>query len=207
MWIALGIIGFLAALITVILLLPVKILIRNDEQNELILRYKFLFKTYGEEKDPNNPIVKTLRTASGVDRISKKTLQESVRVGGLQKSIAESYSVLKSLFKEIWHLLKLCKITRVHITIRCTGDDVDKAAIHYGQACAVTYSFVNLLRSYFNVRERGCKVDIACDPFGETPVFRYDLILVTHVRRVLAGLWRAALAEAKRKNPQQNQQK
>ena len=52
MWIAIGIAGFIAVLITVILLLPVKVIIKNDENNELILRYRFLFKTYGENPDP-----------------------------------------------------------------------------------------------------------------------------------------------------------
>ena len=77
MWIALGIVGGLAALITVILLLPVKVIIRNDEQNELILRYKFLFKTYGEDPDPNDPIIKALKEASGVNRFQKRELKET----------------------------------------------------------------------------------------------------------------------------------
>ena len=117
MWIALGIIGFLAALITVILLLPVKVIIKNDEQEPLILRYRFLFKTYGEDPDPNNPVIKALKTASGVDRLSKETLQESVRSGGLQKSVTETFSILKSLAKELWQLLKLCKVTKLNIAI------------------------------------------------------------------------------------------
>ena len=110
MWIVLGIIGFLAALITVILLLPVKVIIKNDEQEPLILRYRFLFKTYGEDPDPNNPVIKALKTASGVDRLSKETLQESVRSGGLQKSVAETFSILKNLAKELWQLLKLLEL-------------------------------------------------------------------------------------------------
>jgi hypothetical protein len=203
MWIVLGIIGFLAALITVILLLPVKVIIKNDEQEPLILRYRFLFKTYGEDPDPNNPVIKALKTASGVDKLSKETLQESVRSGGLQKSVTETFSILKSLAKELWQLLKVCKVTKLNIAICCAGDDVDTAAIHYGACCVATYSFVNLLRSCFRVRERGCKVDITCDPFGEKATFRYEVVLVVRVKQVLAGLWRAAMAEAKQMGAQQ----
>ena len=58
MWIVLGIIGFLALLITVILLLPVKIILRNDDKEALILRYRFLGKTFGEDPNPDDPIVK-----------------------------------------------------------------------------------------------------------------------------------------------------
>ena len=66
MWIALGIVGFLAALITVILILPVKVIIKSDGNDELYLRYKFLGKTYGEDPDPNDPIILMLKKAGGV---------------------------------------------------------------------------------------------------------------------------------------------
>ena len=74
MWIALGIIGFLAALITVILLLPVKVIIKNNENNELILRYKFLWKTFGERLDPNDPIIRTLKSLSGYERLERNVM-------------------------------------------------------------------------------------------------------------------------------------
>ena len=61
MWIVLIVIACLALLITVICLLPVKVLLKNDAQNPLILRYKFLGKTFGENPDPNDPIIKTLK--------------------------------------------------------------------------------------------------------------------------------------------------
>ena len=200
MWIALGIIAFLAALIIVFLLLPVKVIIKNDEQEPFILQCRFLFKTFGAEDDSvsGNPIVKALKAAFGADRTNKESLQESVRSGCLQKRIAETYSVLKTILKEVWTLLKHCKVTKLHISICSTGDDVDKAAIHYGAYCAATYSFVNLLRNYFRVRERGCKVDIGCDLFGGEPVFRYELILSVPVKQVLAGALRVALAEMRR---------
>ena len=59
MWIFLGILLFIATLITVILLLPVYIIIKSDENGELVLLYKFVGKTFGEEPDPKNPIVVT----------------------------------------------------------------------------------------------------------------------------------------------------
>ena len=76
MWIFLGIVAFLALLITVILLLPVYVIIKTDKNGELIFRYKFLNKIYGEDPDPNNPVVKTLKKASGVSRLEKDKLKE-----------------------------------------------------------------------------------------------------------------------------------
>ena len=208
MWIALGIIGFIAALITVILLLPVKIIIRNDEQNELILRYKFLWKTFGENPNPDDPIVKALLDASGVSRLKKNKFQKNVKTEGLQKAVSDSYDMLIDLLKEVLGILKYLTITRLQIKIRATGDGPDEAAIHYGQCCAATYSLLNILRGLVKVKKRGCDIDVGCDLFGSEPVFRYEAVLVIRVNRVLAAFWRTVMAEAKRmRSGQQTQQK
>lgn len=208
MWIALGIIGFLALLITVICLLPVKVIIKNDDQNVLVLRYKFLFKTFGENPDPNDPIIKTLKKAGGVTRLEKAEIQKSIQEDGLKKTVSESYEILTDLLREVVYLLKICVVTRLHVKIRCTGDDPAEAAVHYGEVCAVTYGLVNVLRSFVRIRRRDCQVDIGCDFFGSKPVFRYDLILRVSFGRVLSAFWRVVLAEAKRSGEQgSNQQK
>ena len=206
MWIVLGILAFLATLITVILLLPVKIILKNDEQNELILRYKYLFKTFGENPDPDDPIVKALLSATGVERLQTKNVQKNIQTEGLKSTISSSFSMLIDLMKEVVSLLKRCTVTRLHITIRASGEDVDDAAIHYGQCCAATYSLLNVLRSFLKVRKRGCNIDLGCN-FFEKSVFRYEVVLSIRAARVLGGLWRVAMAEAKRmdakKNPQE----
>ncbi|MBR2447526.1 MAG: hypothetical protein IKB29_00930, partial [Clostridia bacterium] len=76
MWIFLSVLLFLILLITVILLLPISVIIKTDQNDELILRYRFLFKTYGEDPDPNNPIIKTLKEASGISRLEKENLKD-----------------------------------------------------------------------------------------------------------------------------------
>ena len=198
MWIALAIIGFLAMLITTILLLPVKVIIKNDENNQLIFRYKYLFKTFGENPDPNDPIVKALKSATGVDRLQKDAVQKNIQNDGLKKTVTESYSMLVDLLKQVVRLLKRCVITRLHIQILCTGDNAAEAAVHYGQCSAATYSLLHLLANFLKIKKRGCKVDIGCDISGAKPVFRYDVMLSIRAGLVLAALWDVAMAETKR---------
>ena len=95
MWIVLTIFAFLAIVIAVILLLPVKVIIKNDEKQGFVLRYKWLFKTFGENPNPNDPIVKALKQAGGVDRFEKANLKKNLRTEGLQKTVSDSYSSLK----------------------------------------------------------------------------------------------------------------
>lgn len=209
MWVIPAILAFLAALIVTILLLPVKIILKNDENDPLILQYKLLWKTFESDKDSDeNPIIKALKTASGLGRLEKDKLETDVRDQGLQKTLSQSYSMIIDLLKELISLLKHATVTRLHITIRCTGDGADKAAIHYGQCCTVTYGLVNALRNLIKVRKKGTKVDIGCDFFGDKPLFRYEVILSVRVWYILGALWRVVMAETKRMGEQnKNQQK
>lgn len=207
MWIVLAVLGFLAVLITVIVLLPVKVIIRNDAQNELILRYKFLGKLYGEDPNPDDPIIKALKTATGVDRLEKKALKQNIQSSGLQKTVTDSYSMLVDLLKEVVALLKLCVITKLQVKICCAGDGADQVAIHYGECCAATHTLLNLLQSFLKIRKRTCDIDISCDFLGGEGSFDYHVILRTRVGRVLAALWRVAMAETKRMKSQQGTQR
>lgn len=196
MMIFLGILGFLALLITVILLLPVKVIIKNDADNVLILRYRFLFKTFGEDPDPNDPIIRTLKTATGTDRL-EKAFQEKQ---GITKTVTENYDMLKELIKELLTLLKRGTVTRLRIYIRCGGDGADETAIRYGLCCAATYGFLEALRNFVRIRKRGQRIDIVSDFQEEILVFRYDVVVTLRVFRVLAALWRVVWAETKRAN-------
>ena len=200
MWIALSILALLATIITVILLLPVKVIIKNDEDNTLILRYKLLFKTYGENPDPNNPILKPLKKAGGVERLEKNFTKENISAGGLRKAISESYGTIVDLLKELVFLLKNCTITKLNIEICSGGEDPSQAAIHYGIYNTATYTLLGALHAFLKIRKRGCKIDIRCDFRESATRFRYHLVLAVPFYRVLAAFWRAAWAEAKRTN-------
>jgi hypothetical protein len=201
MWIILGIIGFIALLICVILCLPVKIILKNDENNALILRYKFLFKTFGEDPDPNDPIVKMLKTAVGADRLDSKSVKSNIQKDGLQSAVTDSFQTLIQLLKEALNLLQFGKITRLHIQIRCAHEDADEAAVQYGWCCAAVSAALNILRGFLTIGKRGQNIDIGCDFAASQSLFRYDVVLSIRFSRILSAFWRIALAEAKRAQP------
>lgn len=202
MWIVLGILGSLAALVTIVMLLPVKLIIKNNAQNQFSLRLKFLFMTFDgdtslENTNSNNSIAKAFLSATGIERLRTKQMQKNIQSDGLRETVSESFSILKDLLKELIALLKHCTITRLHIKIRASGEDVDDAAIHYGQCCAATYSLLNVLRSFLKIRKRGCNIDLGCN-FFEKSLFHYEIVLSFRAFRVLGSLWRVALAETRR---------
>ena len=202
MVIFLSILGFLALLITVILLSPVRVIFKNDAENSLILRYRLFFMTFGEDPNPNDPIVRMLKTATGAERLEKKHIQKD----GLKKTVSDNYDMLKGMLKELLGLLKRGKLTRLHITIRCADEGADSAAIQYGLCCAATYGFLELLRNFIRIRRRGQKINIYCDFQENKSLFRYDGEITVRFFRVLAALWRVAMAEARRLDAQKKSQ-
>lgn len=199
MCIALWIIGGLAAIITVLLLLPVKLIIKSNEQGQFMLRYQYLFMTFGKDPKPDTPVSKLLKEATGMERLKKDAVKENIRQEGLLTALKESLSMVADLLRELKRLLKHCKVSRLHIDICCAGEDADQVAIHYGQYCAAAYSLFNIVRGFVKIRKRDCKIDVGCDFMAEKSQFRYDVQIKVPTGRVLAALWRVAWMEAKRK--------
>ena len=198
MWIVLGILLFLAALITAILMLNVFIVIKSDKNGELYLVYKILGKTFGEEPDPNNPIIVALKKTTGVSQIDTASLKKSIKESGLTTTVSSTYHILISLLKEIKDLLKFCTAKKLQIDIVCTGEDAAQAAINYGKCSSVTYPFLGMVHSVLKVK-RGCeKINISCDYNSQNASFEYDILLSVRLCHLLAALIRVAYKEARR---------
>ena len=207
MWIFLSVLLFLILLITVILLLPISIIIKTDQNDELILRYRFLFKTYGEDPDPNNPIIKTLKEASGISRLEKENLKDKAKKTSYLATIGESFALITALLKRLLGLLRYCKLKVLKMHIICAEEDAAKTAIDYGRVCALAYPFLGFIHSNIKVRKRGEDINIACDYESKKGSYSFEAVLVIRFFRVLGAFFRAAYDEAKRINqsePTQN---
>ncbi len=198
MWIVLLVLALLATIILLILVLPVKVIIKNDANELFILRYRLLFRTFGENPNPNDPLIKTLKKAGGIDRLEKAVIQKNIRTNGLQKTVSTSYDSLISLLKELLFLFKRCTVTHLKITIRSADGDPSEAAIQYGRYTAITHSFLALANSLLKIRKRNCDIDICCDYSTNKSLFRYEIVFAIPFARVLAAFWRVAMLEAKR---------
>ena len=207
MWIFLSILLFLILLITVILLLPISIIIKTDQNDELILRYRFLFKTYGEDPDPNNPIIKTLKEASGISRLEKENLKDKAKKTSYLATLSESFALITALLKRLLGLLNHCNLKVLKLHLICAEADAAKTAIDYGRVCALAYPFLGFIHSNIRVRKRGEDINIACDYESKKGSYSFEAVLVIRFFRVLGAFFRAAYDEAKRINqsePTQN---
>ena len=197
-WIFLGIVAFIAALITAILLSPFTFIIRTDKDGELQLLYKILFKTFGENPNPNQPIVKALKSISGVSRLEKGNLKKSTENGELLTTLRDDLSLIIGILKELLSVLKRCTLKTLHIDVVCGGEDAADVAMNYGVCYAVISPLVNLVHNTMKVRSRGERINITTDFDSQEGSFRFEAILVTSVFRIVAALFKLAFDEAKR---------
>ncbi len=209
MWIFLGIVAFLGALITIILLLPISIIIKTDQNGELIIRYKLLNKIYGEDPDPNNPIIKTLKEASGINRLQKENLKDKVKNTSFLNTLGESFTLIIALLKRLFELLRYCNVRVLKLHIICAEADAAQTAIDYGRCCALAYPFLGFIHSNAKVRKKGEDINISCDYESRKGDYDFELVLVLRFFRVLGAFFRVAYDEAKRINqneptPQKN---
>lgn len=200
MWIFLGIVGGLALLVTVILLLPVDVIIRNDENGNLLLHYKFLGKLYGEVPNPENPLVLQLKKTSGISRI-EESLSSRKDGGSTMAAIREICDILGDLLKEVVAILKYCTAKKFSVRVVCAADNAADTAIAYGRTAAAVQGLYGVVSNLMKVRRRGREISIGCDFSGQQEKqFRYHIVIMVRLHRALGALWRLAMAEAKREN-------
>lgn len=203
MWLFLSILAIIMLVVTVILSIPVKIIIKNDQDNNLTILYKILFKTFGENPDPDNSVVKLLKEVSGVSAIEKKSMEKNVGQSGWLDTTLDTLNILTNLLKEIASLLKYCTAKRFEINILCSEENAADTAINYGRYCAVVYPMASFLNSIMKVRKKGQKLNIQADFSGGESEFSYDFLISVTLFRVLVALFKVALKEAKRKNEEE----
>ena len=198
MWILMDIVAFIVLLITVILLLPVYIIIKTDQNGEIIFRYKILSKTFGENPDPNNPIVKTLKNITGVARLDKEKLKENATKGNLLDTVSESISLIMGLLKRLLGLLKHCKVNVLKVKIVCGESCVAQAAVNYGICWALISPLLSFIHSSMKIREKGESIEVFCNYETPDSHYEFETVLVVRVFRVLAVLLRAVADEKRR---------
>lgn len=198
MWIFLSVLGVIAVVITALLLSPVLVIIKTDENDELILRYKLLNKLYGENPDPKNPVVRALKKTSGISRLETDRMKTNLEEAGVYDTLKESIDLVLDLLKKIVQLLKKCSAKVFRLNIVIAEGDAAQTAISYGKTCAMLYPVLGLIYSIINVKKKGEDVSLNCDYEGKEGTIDLEIILSIPLYRVLGAFIRVVYKEALR---------
>lgn len=202
MWIFLGIVATVLALISAVLLIPVSVIIKKDDGQDIIFRFKVLFWTFSESEEKKdkpkakNSVADTLKKASGLDRLDKKSLKENLKTSGFSDTAAQVVRIVADLLKEVVLVVKHCKAKRFFIRIVCAEEDAADTAIAYGRCCSVVYPITGYIGSFMKIPERVRKIDILCDYTSQKGEFSFDFEISVRVFRLLVALIRIVVKEA-----------
>lgn len=193
MWIFFSILGFIILLVVIALFLPIRIIIKTDQNGEITFLGKFLFKTFGDKPNPksNQSFLKTLKELTGMDKLDKKNLKTN-GVREFFKVIGESISTIVSLLKQILDILKLCTVKTLKINIICSQEDAAQTAINYGICYAVISPLLNFLHSSMKVKSSGEQINISCDFEHQKSHYDFEIVLSVRIITLIKALFRAA---------------
>ena len=189
-WIILAITLVLCAF----LLLPVKFIIRNDDENHIYFRVKFLFWTFGEPKKKVKQQPQSKST--GIEQLKSESLKARIQRDGLIDTVTVGAKILTELFRELVHLFRHCVAEKFEFKLLCSSDDAAETAIKYGSCCAIVYPLLGFINSAIKVNPKGRKIDISCQYNGVSEVFRYDFLISVRVLFIVAALLRFLLSKA-----------
>lgn len=192
------ILSFLLILIVTVLLLPIGIIIKSGKNDELVILFSFLGKIYGENPDPNNQFVNTLKKVSGVSRLEKGQFKADTKKIGITDSVSEYCRIIIDLLKELYSLLGRCTATKFKIQIVCSEEDAAETAIAYGRCCAIVYPLVGIIGSIINIKKSGQSIELSCDYTGKNLSFRYEFIIRIGLFHILSALVKIIFKETKR---------
>lgn len=202
LWILLAI----AALIGLLLLLPLQIALRYDPDGGFSYRVRLLFfplvrsgrpkqktpkqakKAAAPEKKPPEGQKKSalpdLLALLGLGEINtKERAKAAIAQRGLSAVLSDVLAAIRRLLAQTGRCLGSGVFQKLFLTVTIGGDDAADAAISYGTACAAVYSLVTLLEQSMTIRHRCVAVEI--DDTQEQSSIRLDLALRYRVWQLL----------------------
>lgn len=184
-----GIFGGIFLLIAVILALPVSVILIRDEERGFLILYRFLWMTFGEEPDPDNPVAKAAVKVLGLDKLeSVDRLKKEADRSGAAETAGDLALVLRELLGRVVWILPRCRVKTLHIRSISAGEDAAAVAMDYGLVCAAVYPLIGWIKSAMRVSKRGERVEIGCDYDAVGSTFEMNIRLSVRIWYVLLAL-------------------
>ncbi len=216
-WILLG----LAALLALLLLLPLRTRLHYDDAHGLTYRVYYAFVPIADSEQPPKPRRRPARAAAGGKRKpGKQPASRSGSVGSLLRFLgledlrslaaarraldekgfcallADLREAVGALLSASLGVLRRAVFRQLSLQIVVGDDDAADAAMRYGRTCAAVYPLLTLLERTFRVRRR--TVDLRCDFDAEETSVRFDALIHFRPWHLLCFLLRLTANYVKR---------
>ena len=180
------VLGILVLFLSVVLLLPVRFIIRNDDENRFYFRVKLLWFTFGGPKK-SGKAGKGVRKQAGIEELELESIKAKIKRDGLIDTLTVAAKILKTVFSRLSGVLKHSRVDRFDVTVVCSANDAADSAIRYGNCCVIIYPLLGFVNSIIKVNPKNRNIDISCKYGGVSEVLRYDFVLSVRVVFVLVA--------------------
>mgnify|MGYP004515964397 FL=1 len=188
------VLGFLAALIFIVLILPVSASITSSDTKKTEFKIKILFFTVfsslksekkkksdssekeqkSSEKEQNSDKYKRIKHVLGIDRFdSFEKLYNNVKKGGIDGTFSKTLGIIKFVLKRLKEVLNHIKLKKLNITYISGGDSASSAAFGYGIACSAVFPVSGYIQAVTNGKDN-VLLDVKCDFDADKPRFNIE---------------------------------
>ena len=188
------VLGFLAALIFIVLILPVSASITSSDTKKTEFKIKILFFTVfsslksekkkksdssekeqkSSEKEQNSDKYKRIKHVLGIDRFdSFEKLYNNVKKGGIDGTFSKTLGIIKFVLKQLKDVLNHIKLKKLNITYISGGDSASSAAFGYGIACSAVFPVSGYIQAVTNGKDN-VLLDVKCDFDADKPRFNIE---------------------------------
>ncbi len=176
----------LLALIFLVLLLPVSISFKNDEENKLIFKIKFLIFSY-----PNNK-----KKGKHIKQAPKEP--KTVEKNGLLETVKESKDLIIAVLKELLALLRKFTLKKFYLDIMCSGKDAAETAIKYGACCSLVYPLSSFIDSLMKPKYKNQQINIRSNFESKDEFLRYEIEISVKIIYLALAFIKIAWQKAKK---------
>lgn len=188
------VLGFLAALIFIVLILPVSASITSSDTKKTEFKIKILFFTVfsslksekkkksdssekeqkSSKKEQNSDKYKRIKHVLGIDRFdSFEKLYNNVKKGGIDGTFSKTLGIIKFVLKQLKEVLNHIKLKKLNITYISGGDSASSAAFGYGIACSAVFPVSGYIQAVTNGKDN-VLLDVKCDFDADKPRFNIE---------------------------------
>lgn len=188
------VLGFLAALVFIVLILPVSASITSSDTKKTEFKIKILFFTVfsslksekkkksdsskkeqkSSEKEQNSDKYKRIKHVLGIDRFdSFEKLYNNVKKGGIDGTFSKTLGIIKFVLKQLKEVLNHIKLKKLNITYISGGDSASSAAFGYGIACSAVFPVSGYIQAVTNGKDN-VLLDVKCDFDADKPRFNIE---------------------------------
>ncbi len=188
--IVLYILGGIAALIAVILLLPVGVNLNYSDEFDFKVKVAFITVPLAKEKEKKpklnkeNPKEQTVRSGKENKNFFMKLKEKK----GFAGAIKEIFSLIKDALTPLKLFLRFVRLRNVKLSVSVVGEDAAKTAIDYGVVCSAVYPTLSFLDTFSNIQYKS--VDVKADFEAKKSKLSFSMKMRTNVIFILIFVFR-----------------